>query len=238
MVVTGLAIFGAVSLSGLSCWAQFGSGAESYGGGYGRYGGGIAGPMQPGMGMNPPPGMNPNDPLVKSQMEMSQALGDAIGEFRRAQGDDAKAAAQKKLVEALTKYFDADMKGREAGLQKVEAQVKLLRSQLDKRAGKKQEIIDLQIKLLENEADGLGFFGSPPGLPGMVPGMMGEPMTPGGPFGAVRNPSGVSFGGSQNSPKPAATPPVAPTLGTSNGPPLIAPTESEQDDANTPRVRQ
>lgn len=104
---------------------------------------------------------NPDDPAVKAKTEASQGMAKAMAEFRRAPGGDAKAAAQKKLLEALAKYFDADMKAREANLQKVEAQVKTLRSQFDKRASKKQEILDLQMKLLENETEGLGFFGSP-----------------------------------------------------------------------------
>ncbi len=104
---------------------------------------------------------NPDDPAVKAKMEASQGMAKAMAEFRHTPDGDAKAAAQKKLLEALAKYFDADMKAREANLQKVEAQVKTLRSQFDKRASKKQEILDLQMKLLENETEGLGFFGSP-----------------------------------------------------------------------------
>lgn len=100
------------------------------------------------------------DPAVKAHIEASQAVLRAMAEFRGAQGDAAKAAAQKKLNDALIKCFDADMKVREEKLQKVEAQVKTLRTQFDKRASKKQEILDLQMKMYENEAEGLGFFGN------------------------------------------------------------------------------
>lgn len=109
---------------------------------------------------------NPNDPMVKAKIEALQGLHNASSEFRRAQGDAAKAAAQKKLLEALAKYFDEDMKVREDGLKKAEEQVKTLRAQLDKRGVKKQEILDLQLKVFENETEGLGFFGnSPVGVP-------------------------------------------------------------------------
>lgn len=147
-------VFAAIlSLGEASSWAQFG-GSNNYGGGfYGGAGGGME---------------NPDDPGVRAKMEASQRLANAMSEFHRAQGDDAKAAAQKKLLEALTKYFDADMKVREAGLQKVEAQVKTLRSQFDKRASKKQEILELQLKLLENETEGLGFFGAHSRTPEMM----------------------------------------------------------------------
>ena len=60
------------------------------------------------------------------------------------------------------------MDRREEELARVEERVKKLRALLTKRASKKQEIIDLQIKVLENEADGLGFFNNaqPPGAMG------------------------------------------------------------------------
>lgn len=158
-IVVGATFVTATIIGELSSWAQ-------PGGGYGRYyGGPITGYYSPGMGgeiaME-----NPEDPAVKAKMEASQGLANAMSDYRRAQSDAAKAAAQKKLPEVLAKYFDADMKVREANLQKVEAQVKALRSQFDKRASKKQEILDLQLKLVQNESEGLGFFGISPGHQG------------------------------------------------------------------------
>jgi hypothetical protein len=50
---------------------------------------------------------------------------------------------------------------------KLEDQLRNLRIQLDRRREKRQELIDLQMKLIENEAEGLGFF-VPPGGPGPV----------------------------------------------------------------------
>jgi hypothetical protein len=101
--------------------------------------------------------------VIRGQRRGTQEIAAAAAAFRDAANDEAKATARKKLLDLLAKYFDEDMKAREAELKKVEDRVKKLRAQLDKRSSKKQEIIDLQVKVLENEADGLGFFNNDPG---------------------------------------------------------------------------
>ena len=89
----------------------------------------------------------------------------AAAKVRDADSDGTKAEARKELTTLLDKYFEEDMKRRADELAKIEERVKKLHALLEKRAAKKQEIIDLQIKVLENEADGLGFFNDalPPG---------------------------------------------------------------------------
>jgi hypothetical protein len=82
----------------------------------------------------------------------------AADSLRTATGDEQKAAAKKQLGELLNQYFDQDLRRRQEELARIEERVKNLRSQLTKRQEKKQELIDLQIKVVENEADGLGFF--------------------------------------------------------------------------------
>lgn len=100
---------------------------------------------------------------------MSWTLRDSRNEIEQAakalldaEDDEAKATAERKLTELLNKYFEEDMERREQELAKVEERVKNLRELLAKRRKKREEIIDLQIKVLENEADGLGFFSNSP----------------------------------------------------------------------------
>jgi hypothetical protein len=92
----------------------------------------------------------------------------AAKELHDAKEEEARAKAEKKLSGLLNKYFEEDMKRREEELKKVEARVKNLRALLQKRREKQEEILDLQMKVLLNEADGLGFFNNamPPGQPG------------------------------------------------------------------------
>ena len=103
----------------------------------------------------------PGAPPTESRIGTMQEIEAAGRAFRDATSEETKSKVREKLVELLEKYFDDDMKIRTTELEKVEARVKKLRTLFDKRASKKQEIVDLQVKVLENEADGLGFFNNP-----------------------------------------------------------------------------
>jgi len=86
-------------------------------------------------------------------------IGRLMNQLREA--DDAKKPElTKQLQTAVDKYFDDDMKARETELTKLEERLSKLRNQLDRRRKAKAEIIQLQIKVLLNEADGLGFIGA------------------------------------------------------------------------------
>jgi hypothetical protein len=105
--------------------------------------------------------------------ESMHEIQELSAKIRDAEDDAAKAEARNGLAKALDGYFEEDMKRREEELAKVEERVKKLRALLEKRAAKKSEIIQLQIKVLENEADGLGFFNN-----SQAPGAMGWSIFP------------------------------------------------------------
>ena len=107
---------------------------------------------------------------MRVQPSLADAIHFAAAEVRDAKGDDDRKAAQKKLDEALSKYFDDDMVQREKDLKQVEERVTKLHELLEKRRSNKQEIIDLESKVVMNQANGLGFYdndesggGEPPG---------------------------------------------------------------------------
>jgi hypothetical protein len=77
--------------------------------------------------------------------------------------DEAKQKAElmKQLEAAVAAGFDEDMKVREGELSKLEERLNKLRAQLDRRRKAKGEIIQLEVKVLVNEAEGLGFVGVP-----------------------------------------------------------------------------
>jgi hypothetical protein len=93
--------------------------------------------------------------------DSKSAIRKAAEELRDAESDEARDQAEDKLRELLSKYFDEDMQRREADLKAMESRLKKLQEQLARRHDKMQEIVDFQIKVLINEADGLGFFSSP-----------------------------------------------------------------------------
>jgi hypothetical protein len=81
-------------------------------------------------------------------------------QLRETEDEAKKGELTKQLEAAVAKLFDEDLKARETELTKLEERLKKLRAQLDRRSKAKDEIIKLQIKVLQNEAEGLGFQGS------------------------------------------------------------------------------
>jgi hypothetical protein len=79
--------------------------------------------------------------------------------LKSAKADGEKTAATKEVSELLEKSFQRDLERREKQIVEVEARVKKLRDQIEKRKKAKDEIISLRLKTIVNEADGLGFPG-------------------------------------------------------------------------------
>jgi len=79
-----------------------------------------------------------------------------VNQLREAD-DKKKPELTKELETAVSASFDADMKDREGDLARLEQRLNKLRDQLDRRRKAKAEIIQLEVKVLTNEAAGLGF---------------------------------------------------------------------------------
>jgi hypothetical protein len=107
-------------------------------------------------------------PLTDFEIREKQSFEEAL---RALQSDDPKAdktAALKAVHELLSVGFERDLETRESELKQLETRVQKLRAQLDKRKAAKQEIIDLRLKTIQNEADGLEYPGAatqPAGTP-------------------------------------------------------------------------
>ena len=80
--------------------------------------------------------------------------------LKKATTDEERAKAKTKAREVMSKYFDQELKRREQELETIEARVKKLREHFEKRRSSKEGILDLQLKIIEHEADGLGFLSS------------------------------------------------------------------------------
>jgi DNA repair exonuclease SbcCD ATPase subunit len=94
-----------------------------------------------------------------------------VNQLREETDEAKKAEVTKKLEAAVTKFFDEDVKVRESELTKLDERLKKLRAHLDRRNKAKTDIIQLQLKVLVNEAEGLGFSGAlldPAGEPGII----------------------------------------------------------------------
>jgi hypothetical protein len=82
----------------------------------------------------------------------------AVEALREAEDDQARSKAEENLRDLLSKYFGEDMKRRDAELKEMAKRLKKLEEQLELRKEKMDEIVDLQMKVLVNQANGLGFF--------------------------------------------------------------------------------
>lgn len=95
----------------------------------------------------------------------SKPRSDALVRIRRARqalaqskdGDSEKKSIEE-LKTALGEYFDSDMNVRRSELDALKRELSELEEKLTERANAKDEIIELQRKMIVNEANGLGFF--------------------------------------------------------------------------------
>jgi hypothetical protein len=96
--------------------------------------------------------------MMHAQPETVHRIREAAKALVEADDDDAREDAERNLNEQLDGYFEEDMKRREEELANVERRVKELRELLERRREKRDDIIRLQVEVLQNEANGLGFF--------------------------------------------------------------------------------
>jgi hypothetical protein len=79
-----------------------------------------------------------------------------------AESDEKRQAATAKLRQTLVVQFKADVQRRQEELEAIEARLKEMRTKLDKRIESADQIIDLRLQVLLQDADGLGWSG--PGM--------------------------------------------------------------------------
>ena len=112
---------------------------------------------------------NTNDPSqIAEAREGSKVLAEAVQALRSESSKESERAdAKKTLTQYLRAHFDHDEKKRREQVESLEAQVVKLKAQLEKRTQSKEQLIELRLKLLENDASGLAFPQSWSMLPGM-----------------------------------------------------------------------
>jgi hypothetical protein len=81
----------------------------------------------------------------------------ALKTLREAKTDADKQAAKDSLRKALAAIFSDDMRARAREVKEIETRLEKLRQQYQARENAKDEIIELQLKVLEKNAGGLEF---------------------------------------------------------------------------------
>ncbi len=98
-------------------------------------------------------------PMSREEIQEFEAFHRAIEKLKSAKSDADKTSATNELSKMLEKSFQRDLERREHEIAQVEARVKKLRDQIEKRKKAKDDILNLRLKTIVNEADGLGFPG-------------------------------------------------------------------------------
>ncbi|MDF1742123.1 MAG: hypothetical protein P1V19_00420 [Gimesia sp.] len=82
--------------------------------------------------------------------------------LQSAKSEEDQKKATTELRKALSEYFDVDMKARQQEIDTINAGLKKMEGGLKKRSDAKDDIVDLQLQIIVNEAEGLGFFREAP----------------------------------------------------------------------------
>jgi hypothetical protein len=96
---------------------------------------------------------------LSQQQQQPEKFATVVQQLQAANTDDERAVAREKLRSELVDVFNDDMRYREKQAKEIEERLARLKAQFESRQKAKDQIIDLQMKVLEQEADGLGFPG-------------------------------------------------------------------------------
>lgn len=99
--------------------------------------------------------MAPSDPRLEGLGKINQ-----LRMKLKSASDEESAKIMPQLRQALSEYFVADMALRVKELDAIKARVEKMEATLQKRLDSREEAVDLQLKLIQREAKGLGFFRS------------------------------------------------------------------------------
>jgi hypothetical protein len=99
-------------------------------------------------------------PMSHEEMQEFESLHRAVEKLKTAKTDAEKTSATNEISQVLEKWFKRDLERREKQISEIETRVKKLLDQIEKRKKAKDEIINLRLKTIINEADGLGFPGA------------------------------------------------------------------------------
>ena len=90
-------------------------------------------------------------------------LRDVTTKLKQMKGEYDRDDAEALLRPALEGYFAADLDGREQEINGIQKRVDSLEKLIEQRRDARDQVISLQVEVLKNDADGLGFFSTSSG---------------------------------------------------------------------------
>lgn len=123
-----------------------------------------------------------NNEFAQKKSQLNQSLQQSVAAYQAAADEAARDVLQEKIETQLSELFDVQQQEREAQLKPMEERVKKLRETLNKRAAMRDNLVQLRLKVLLQDADGMGWgpdeFLTP----------MHDPNSPQGVYGPYRTP--------------------------------------------------
>lgn len=98
--------------------------------------------------------LNPNAP---SNAKESLAFAKAFRAYQSAADDSARSKWTAELRTSLEKQYDAFVEGQATQIAQLEERLKKLKTQLEKRRGAKERMVELKLQMVLSQAEGLGF---------------------------------------------------------------------------------
>lgn len=97
------------------------------------------------------------DPHWNKRVELNGAIRSAVDAFRTTEDAESRKALEAELSKSLAELFDLQQTEREEQLKPMEERVKKLRETLNKRAALRDDLIQLRLKVMLQDAEGLGW---------------------------------------------------------------------------------
>lgn len=112
------------------------------------YGGGDGGGYNPGQWVSP---------IELTDVKERRAFAQAFRMYQSAADDSARSKATAELRTSLAKQYDAFVEGQAKQIAQLEDRLEKLKTQLEKRRGAKERMVELKLQMVLSQAEGLGF---------------------------------------------------------------------------------
>ena len=114
--------------------------------------------------------------FTSKKNELNRHLQQGVAAYQATTDEEAKRAIEAKIEALLGELFDVQQQEREAQLKPMEERVKKLRETLSKRGAMRDDLVQLRLKVLLQDADGMGWGPDEFLMPGRAAGVPLDPI--------------------------------------------------------------
>ena len=96
-------------------------------------------------------------PHSSEDAELERKTRRSVEALKKAESSEKRLAMRDELEQLVDQHFDVRMKNREEQINQIEKKLRRLKDEIEKRRRRRDEIVQLRLQTLINEANGLGF---------------------------------------------------------------------------------